>query len=480
MIVPPPRTLRTAARRHLDVRMANEGMLLPVRYLCATALMTVLYPPTLGAAMGRAIYQRLAKGTPDLILPSGKINPLKAGGGYAGQMYFSKPLDADKLTSALASMCADMGIPEEAALCEFIDGDPPRGHEGSLGWSEVTPGPKGVGSAWLEGWSMGELVLKMRAINGDASNGGVSVLQFNLPGGAWDGSSCFNFMKELIHRYCDGTPNDVFRTLKLIDKAAKSLRGEPGAFVQFLLRLPANTFFNLRSYVWSAICSAPSAFGGPGLGLRGALLNLTPEESSKLAAGLRKRGASPFAGLVFSAVSGHREVLGTNPHGVVQQASLVTAAYEPYIAERNVVGDFLVGPLQRIRAHEEYTLATSQEGYEKLRAELATCSGAVRRSFEAKAYGLLNGGAAAFEAPPTYGDDLRLMDSIFFNNYGQRAVHEDAGCIGWNWGAPFKLGVNCIFVNGRTCMCFASSVLSNEELSAIRDHAHKELRGFMV
>ena len=110
--------------------MASEGALLPVRVSVAAVLCTVLYPPTLGAAMGRALYQRLSKGTPDLILPSGTINPLKAGGGYAGQMYFSKPLEQDRLKTALASMTSDMGVPAEAALCEFVVGQPPRGHEG--------------------------------------------------------------------------------------------------------------------------------------------------------------------------------------------------------------------------------------------------------------------------------------------------------------------------------------------------------------
>ena len=60
----------------------------------------------------------------------------------------------------------------------------------------------------------------------------------------------------------------------------------------------------------------------------------------------------------------------------------------------------------------------------------------------------------------------------------RRTVHEDAQCVGWNWGAPFKLGVNCIYVNGRTCICFASSVLSTEDLAAIRDHAQGRLLEF--
>jgi hypothetical protein len=39
---------------------------------------------------------------------------------------------------------------------------------------------------------------------------------------------------------------------------------------------------------------------------------------------------------------------------------------------------------------------------------------------------------AAFEAPPTYGDDQAVFSSIFFNNYGKREVAEGAHCVGWN------------------------------------------------
>ena len=62
----------------------------------------------------------------------------------------------------------------------------------------------------------------------------------------------------------------------------------------------------------------------------------------------------------------------------------------------------------------------------------------------------------------TYGLDARTWDSIFFNNYGVRSVCPDAGCISWNWLAPFKLAFNTIQVNGRTCITLASFVLGPE------------------
>ena len=462
-----------------ETSLADSRM--PLRIAAYVAAMSVVFPSTLAISAGRAVYQRVAKGTPDAILPTGRINPIAQGGGYAGQMYFAKPLDQARLQSALDSMADDAGIPREQARVDMatnVDGSAPRGsHEGTMDFAALVDGPGGPGAGWFSGWDK-ERVVSLRCHNG--AEGELSVVQFSLPGGAFDGSSCFNFMKETIHRYCGGAPNPVFTAdeLTLKPAAAEALRGGFGSFALYLARLPLNVLRNTHSYIWSGLCTVPDFFGGPGPALRGALLNLTPDESARLAKGLKARGASPFAGLVYSAVDGYKTILGKNPHGVVQQASLVTAAYEPYIQERNVVGDFLVGPLQRGGADDEYTLAKSQAAYETLRTEVAECSGAVRRSFEAKAYGVLNGGAAAFEAPPTFGDDLMLLDSVFFNNYGTRTVHEDAQCSGWNWGAPFKLGVNCIFVNGRTCICFASSVLSTEDLAAIRDHAQGRLLEF--
>ena len=44
-------------------------MMLPVRLGLYAALMGTLYPLSLAAAIGRAVYQRTTKGTPDMILP---------------------------------------------------------------------------------------------------------------------------------------------------------------------------------------------------------------------------------------------------------------------------------------------------------------------------------------------------------------------------------------------------------------------------
>ena len=90
-------------------------------------------------------------------------------------------------------------------------------------------------------------------------------------------------------------------------------------------------------------------------------------------------------------------------------------------------------------------------------------------------FGLVKGGAATFEKAPTYADDNRLCDSLFFNNYGMRTVHPKARCVSFNWSGAGKLNCNAILVNGRICVVYASQTLPLERLESIRDHAHEVL-----
>ena len=471
----------TSPSRSSHLTMAETPLAesrMPLRIAAYVAAMSVVFPSTLAISAGRAVYQRVAKGTPDAILPTGRINPIAQGGGYAGQMYFAKPLDQARLQSALDSMADDAGIPREQARVDMatnVDGSAPRGsHEGTMDFAALVDGPGGPGKGWFSGWD-NERDVSLRCNNG--AEGELSVVQFSLPGGAgWlvvlqlhEGDDPPLLRRRALIR--SSTP-----TSSLSPASAEALRGGFGSFALYLARLPLNVLRNCHSISGrgSAPCQTSSA-ARPAL--RG---RPQPHTRRERAARQGTQGARREP-VRRPRLLGRRRLQDDprqEPARSLQQASLVTAAYEPYIQERNVVGDFLVGPLQRVGGDDEYTLAKSQAAYETLRTELAECSGAVRRSFEAKAYGVLNGGAAAFEAPPTFGDDLMLLDSVFFNNYGTRTVHEDAQCVGWNWGAPFKLGVNCIFVNGRTCICFASSVLSTEDLAAIRDHAQGRLLEF--
>ena len=156
------------------------------------------------------------------------------------------------------------------------------------------------------------------------------------------------------------------------------------------------------------------------------------------------------------------------------QASLQTRAYVPVVKERAFVGDWLIAPLHRLRAAgvTDYTLADAQRAYVTLLDDLASCKAAVMRAFYARVFGVVKGGAATFEKAPTYADDNRLCDSLFFNNYGLRTVHPDAKCRSFNWSGAGELNCNCILLNGRICIVFASQTLPLERLERIRDDAH--------
>jgi hypothetical protein len=156
---------------------------------------------------------------------------------------------------------------------------------------------------------------------------------------------------------------------------------------------------------------------------------------------------------------------------------LQTRHYEPKL-ERTLVGDWLIGPVQRI-PKDRYTLEDAQQGYERLVRDLDTLGEDVRRAFDAKAYGLSTE-AGRFEALPTYGLDARTWDSIFFNNYGVRSVCAEANLVSWNWVAPFKLSFNAIHVNGKTCITLASYVLGREILGEVRNHVEATLRDLMA
>ena len=171
-----------------------------------------------------------------------------------------------------------------------------------------------------------------------------------------------------------------------------------------------------------------------------------------------------------AAVDAHNQILGYPVTRVCMQASLQTRCYEPKCPERNLVGDWLVGPLQRI--DESYDIKQSQKEYESLLDQLNNprVDSEVSKSLMAKAYGGVQSGAASFEPWATYPYDAALMqDTLFFNNYGKRTIPDDLGVVSWNWCAPMHLGCNCININGKTCIALASMFMPQETVEQIRD-----------
>jgi len=332
----------------------------------------------------------------------------------------------------------------------------------------------------------GTAAIVLRVFNGKP--GTPTVWNVYLPGGAWDGSSCFNFCKELVHRYYGGAPTELFMAEKLTLRAeAKTKLDKSNHFGLFMKRLPGALLANMSDFMWQFYRSQPM-MGGPGLLPRMNILNFDEETSAKVAAGLKARGASPYAGVVYACAVAFKKVIGYWPHGVIQQTSMQSRAYEPILKERNVIGDWLVGPYRQLRslttAGRDFSLKDSQRMYEDLISELGhgtntgDFNGAVAKACEAKHYGLLNWGAAVFEFFPFYPDGIKILDSIFLNNYGIRTLHEDSGFYSWNWAAPTGIALNTISVNGKMCTCLGTCVHSQDECDAIRDEVEAILLEF--
>lgn len=189
--------------------------------------------------------------------------------------------------------------------------------------------------------------------------------------------------------------------------------------------------------VWNAVRAAKWA-GGNGLGPRMTAMNFSPEESAALYRGAKAKGATPFACFTFAAMKALEEVVRQRPSSIVQQASLQTQHFPvagQAAGSRDLVGDWLFGPVQHPVAN--YDLPAAQRAYEELRTEIGTVGPATVDAFMAKAYGLMNSGAAGFQITPTYNDDAHVMDRcLFMNNYGKRTVDPSSGFRAWNWVRP--------------------------------------------
>lgn len=458
------------------------SLYLPVRGCVYALLMPIFGPLMVTVSTLRALYVRVREGRASSILrcqqdPYGtSFNFL-----YPAQMVFTKPFsDTDKLEKVYRQLLDEVEVPQEKGGIVF---------ESEAMNSTEFPKTDAFdadfyvgesGSNWLTNGSTLKLDANyytyLRVWNGKP--GAPTVIHLYLQGGAWDGTSCFNFMKELINRYYSGPKahKEVAqcRKLTLKEESAKKLDMN---FGWFLLRQARAVLLNTHYMVWQAFCTSPKYLGGPGLGVHMCVLNFDEKDSKLLKDMAGKMGVKPFAAFTYAGVKAYNEVLGYSPRAIVQQASMQTRHYEPKM-EREIIGDWLIGPLQYIK--QPYSVKKAQSNYDKLYNDLDNIGDSVKHTFNAKAYGVFRGGAAKFECFPFYGDDASVFKGIFFNNYGARTVVEEAGLYSWNWGAPMQLGYNTIHINGKTCICFATCCIGMEQLRAIRDNVEGTLRGLMA
>ena len=446
--------------------------LLPFRWVPYILVMGVVLPLTMLLQCIRAPIRRCCSGKPSDILHKKiklKAAPMPE---YVYQLVLKKPIeDVAKLRKIIVEQAAEFSIPEnlvEVIECKYPNPkvpNPNKGYDGSYY----------TGTNFMRE-SMDKRVvskqISVKVYNAPKGSGKATVLMGQGNVNQWDGSSNFNFAKEYLSRYVGNEKNKINMAGEVeMSDEAKDVYDNQTSFWKFLFcQLPYATIVNMHGWAWF-VSSFSKCCGGNGFNAFDNVVfyNLNEEDSKAFALGCKKFGMKPFAALVHSGVDAHNQIIGRPIRRVCMQASLQSRCYVPKI-ERNAVGDWLVGPLQRIDGN--FTREQSQKNYESLVDQLEHPSpdSEVAKSIMAKAYGGQISGAAMFEPNATYPYDAQLTyDALFFNNYGRRTLPVELEVVSWNWCAPMHLGLNCICVNGRTCCAFASVWMPHETTTKIRD-----------
>jgi len=305
-------------------------------------------------------------------------------------------------------------------------------------------------------------------------------MHFGCSAEGWDGSSNFNFLKELMRRYSGLPPKKVFAKPTIAPASAAKIDAD-FSFPLFLAKMPWNVFKNIAGAIWNNVRAAKWAGGNGAFVPQIVAMNFTDEDSAKLKAATKKLGSSPFAAFTYAAVKACEDVLGQKPQVCCNQASLQTRHYpvKGQGKERDFVGDWLIGAVTPVGT--DYTLDEATKQYKTMMTDLDEIGPITKNGVWAKAYGLTNCGAAGFEIMPAFNDNLHIMDRcLFMNNYGARTMPTESPFDTWNWNAPIWLGINTINVNGKTTTLVGSCMWGLEIVEELRNSMEVTLRGIMA
>ena len=329
-------------------------------------------------------------------------------------------------------------------------------------------------------------------VNGDPSKGTDTMLRCNLPVAfTYDGTSCFNFMKELVSRYYGEANPKVFtvaKELRMSEETAAKYKANSPFFLTRLFKIALGVYKNCDHWAWHLATvdkfgeqldnyALPPQFwtdenGKERCEYKKLICNWNKEESTDLIARFKAKGMKPYSGMAYTAIKAWEMTFGNFPSGMMQQASLQIRGYEPHYAERNLCGDWLIGPIHYIpNSKKSYEYNDAIEMRNDLHKNLKGASGNVLEAFESRAYGTFQAGVQQYQMCTP--QDTPVFDMIWFNNYGLRTIHPDADFKSWNWGAPFGIGFNTINVNGRISLCIATAKYKMEDLEKFRQNVRK-------
>ena len=390
-------------RSDIEENETLQWVTLPVRCALWLACVTLFYPIMLTTAFLSAIILRFTGGTAADILRESLSASFKAGASYPCIFVFNKTFkDPERLQRLWKELAVEVGMKADKVGMRFLEEAPAPFPSGPALEADHYV-DKGVNlfkrsCIVMSGWH------SMIEVNNGRADGDPTVMRCYFPGHTFDGTSCFNLGKELVARYYGETSKVIIPT-RLTKKAAAKL--DNASFAKYVLNLPYNVLMNVADFNWNMVRSQ-RFFGGPGMSFELTMLNYTEDESKRMLAGLKRRGAKPFAGFIYAAFQAYKEVEKANPFALVQQASMASRMYESeasdaeFKQERRHVGDWLIGCLHHFERTGDFTLADAMVVYKKLLSDLKNIEGSVIPAAMAKAYCPI-GGAAVYEFFPFYG-----------------------------------------------------------------------------
>lgn len=331
----------------------------------------------------------------------------------------------------------------------------------------------------------------------DNSEKEVTLMWLYLPGKPWDGTSCFNFMKEIINRYFDKRNDFICCGYNYCwNNNIKNNLNNWFYVIRHAILSPINVYYNnIISDKQIKLSKDSNKYNND---REMCFLNLSKEYTSKLVSKVKKiqidneKGVPPMAVILYAIILSYYRNLNEFPKGIIVQASLLSYCFDTNksnipnrINNRYFVGDWLIGVFYEIREKlkkngSEVSLLFMKKLYQNLHHELKTGTGSVRDSFLARTYSINKGdGLVDFQKSETYTGENYLNDSLMFNNYGLRYMDERSNPICWNWTGPGKLNCNCLSINDQTCMTFASTLLSINEIKKIRSDVKEILDSYI-
>ena len=300
--------------------------------------------------------------------------------------------------------------------------------------------------------------------------------------GVYDGTSAFNWCKGFVATYYDGeaplvrpqkgNPKDIQldATTMLPDGTTMGSKLGCCAGLKVAFKTSFKTAFLLGRNVLSRELldfffqspDAVSAISTIDVALNTQMTEQVKSKNQKMFAHFLQAGARACGNVKKNIIQ--------NPL-LATQVSTQTRYYKPVIKERDLVGNWLIPLGGQFSLKDQLSKRDFCENYyANLIKDIQKFDGKVAESFiNQTVFGFF--GAGAWTNP---------RKIFWYNNYGLREMHPDAGDLTYHWGPNYSVScycfVNIVTVNGSTCCTISSAYMNQEEVNQVA----KDIRTILI